>query len=453
MNKIPVPSNQTGRAAMRALLRQRHILAALETVHADLGDIFRLPLPGFAPIMMVGPEANRMVLVQEKENLLWRAEADPVTRLLRHGMLVEDGESHDALRREVNPSLHRSMLETYVAGMWQATNEVIATWEDGLRKAREIDMLDEMRRLALLILTRTLFAADIGPQLESLWNAILRTIKFISPGIWLIWPNAPRPGYARARQEMDGYLYALIAARRAQMGSNAGDEGDLLGSLIASGMGDDLIRDQLLTMLIAGHDTSTALLAWALLMLAEHQEIQERAFAEADALSHDEPPAIPALASLETIDRVIKETLRLYPPIHLGSRIAATEIEFQGYRIPAGKRVLYSIYLSHRHPAHWEEPSRFLPDRFAPELAKQRPPYLYLPFGGGQRNCVGTAFAQVEAKIVLARILQRVALAPSARASRPRMGATLEPQPGAPVLASSRRREKMSTVIAGEVGA
>lgn len=438
---------------MRSLLRERHILAALETVHASLGDIFRLPLPSFAPTILVGPEANRMVLVQERENLLWRAEADPVTRLLRHGLLVEDGEAHDSLRSMMNPSMHRSMLETYVVQMWQATNEVMTSWEERRNTGGKIDVLDEMRRLALLILTRTLFAADIAPQLESLWKAILGTLKYISPGIWLIWPNAPRPGYARALQEMNGYLYTLISARRAQMGGSAGEERDLLSSLIVTGMGDDLIRDQLLTMLIAGHDTSTALLAWALLLLAEHKEIQARVAEEVTALPRNAPPPLSSLASLETVDRVIKETLRLYPPIHLGSRIAATEIDFQGFRIPTGTRVIYSIYLSHRHPAYWDEPARFLPDRFAPEFAKERPPYLYLPFGGGQRNCIGTAFAQIEAKIVLARILQQFALLPMPSATRPRMGATLEPRSGAHVIIQSRGKLAGANASAGAIGA
>jgi cytochrome P450 len=445
LKAIPVPSGETGRAALRALLHHRHILAALETVHADLGDVFRLPLPGFAPTVLVGPEANRLVLVQEKENLLWRAERDPVTRLLRHGLLVEDGESHDALRRQMNPALHRTMLEGYVEIMWRATDEALAEWRTriplgGAQNVGEFDMLDEMRRLALVILTRTLFRADIAPQLDSLWQAILGTLKYISPGVWLVWPEAPRPGYRRALAEMDGYLYTLIAQRRSLMGLSGNDpsvspdaDSDMLGSLIASSMGDDLIRDQLLTMLIAGHDTSTALLAWALLLLAEHGDIQSRIVDEIQNLPSDRPPTFAELVTLESLDRAIKETLRLYPPIHLGSRQAATSIDFQGYHIPAGTRVIYSIYLSHRHPAYWENPNRFDPDRFAPELVKQRPPYLYLPFGGGQRNCIGTAFAQVEAKIVLARILQQVGLAPSKTSTRPRMGATLEPQPGAPV--------------------
>ena len=453
MKTIPAPSGETGRAALRALIHHRHILAALETVHADLGDVFRLPLPGFAPTVLVGPEANRLVLVQEKENLLWHAERDPVTRLLRHGLLVEDGESHDALRRQMNPSMHRTMLEGYVDVFWHATNEALAEWRartpaGGTKGAGEIDMLDEMRRLALVILTRTLFRSDIAPQLDSLWHAILGTLKYISPGVWLIWPEAPRPGYRRALAEMDGYLYALIAKRRSLMGwygseassatngessHNADPDSDLLGSLIASGMGDDLIRDQLLTMLIAGHDTSTALLAWALLLIAEHPDTQARIADEIQRLPSDRPPTLSELATLESLDRAIKETLRLYPPIHLGSRQAATTIDFQDYQIPAGTRVIYSIYLSHRHPAYWENPARFDPDRFAPELVKQRPAYLYLPFGGGQRNCIGTAFAQVEAKVVLARIFQQVTLAPSTTPTRPRMGATLEPQPGAPV--------------------
>lgn len=430
MKRIPAPNDNGALPALRQLVRERHVLAALEAIHDVLGDIFRLPLPGFDAVMLVGPEANRLVLVEERANLLWRAEADPVTRLLRHGLLVEDGDAHDTLRRALNPALHRKMIEGYVEQMWHKTDQVIDQWRD-----RTIhDMLVEMRKVALLILTDTLFREDFTPHLTPLWHSIIRNIEYISPGLWLIWPGVPRPGYRHALRQMDGYLYALIAARRA----NLGEPTDLLGGLIASGMSDNLIRDQLLTMLIAGHDTSTALLAWALYLLATHPEAQARAQAEVDALLGTSPPTIASIGQLEYLDQVNKETLRLYPPIHLGSRIAAREITFGDYTIPAGTRLLYSIYLSHRHKAYWPEPHRFDPERFASDAVRARPPYVYLPFGGGARNCLGLAFAQVETKVVLARILQKVEVRFAGGPVRPRMGATLEPQPG--VRIEVRRR-------------
>lgn len=425
MKPIPIPAGDAAQQALQRLIQDRYVLSALEAIHEGLGDVFRLPLPGFNAIMLVGPQANRLVLVEERESLLWRAEADPVTRLLRHGVLVEDGASHDALRREMNPSLHRKMIDGYVDKMLRCTDQVVAQWEEGTI----VDMLVEMRKVALLILTDTLFQEDFTPHLKPLWQSILKNIQYISPGLWLIWPGVPRPGYRRHLQQMDEYLFTLIAERRAHLG----DSSDLLGTLIESGMSDDLIRDQLLTMFIAGHDTSTALLAWALHLLANHPDVQSRIHEEIATVLGDAAPTIQNVARLDYLDQTIKETLRLYPPIHLGSRIAATDIAFGDYLLPAGTRVLYSIYLSHRHKEYWDDPHRFDPDRFAPEASRQRPPYLYLPFGGGARNCIGTAFAQVEARVVLARILQQWSLHATGSHVTPRMGATLEPHPGAPV--------------------
>ncbi len=427
---IPHPDGHASLRAFRALLSQRSLLAALEVFHAELGNIFQIPLPGFNPIMLVGAEANHFLLVEERHNLRWRVEADPITRLLRHGVLVEDGEAHDRLRRQINPSLHRRMLESYVDTMWQCTDAVIDRWDS----AAPLDMLVEMRRVALLVLMKTLFHIDFEPELRRLWHAILKTLRYISPGLWLIWRGMPRPGYRAALRQLDDYLDQIIALRR-----RSGEHpDDLLGSLIASGMPDALIRDQLLTLIIAGHDTSTALLTWSLYLLSTHLDVQQTAQAEIDGVFGEQPPGFAQLAELRYLDQVVNETLRLYPPIHLGSRVAAVDLEFQGYPIPAGQRVLYSIYLTHRDPRYWRDPAVFDPDRFSPEQVGQRSPYTFLPFGGGARNCIGTAFAQVEAKVILARILQKYDLTFAGGRVRPHMGATLEPSPG--VRVKIRRR-------------
>ncbi len=430
MSTIPTPGPAASRLAARAFMRDGHILSALEALHDALGDVFQLPLPGFQAVMMVGPEANKFVLTESRDTFLWRAEGDPVTRLLRQGILVTDGAQHDALRQVITPALHRSLFERFVHAMWWNTDRVTSQWRQGSR----IDLLEEMRRIALLILTDTLFSDDFNPRLGPLWQDILRVIRYISPGPWLIWPTIPRLGYQQAIHRLDGYLYRLIAARRAQPEQGS----DLLGGLIASGMSDGLIRDQLLTMFIAGHDTSTALLAWSLYLLMTHPDSLARAQAEIDAIVGKQPPAYTHVRQLSYLDRVIKETLRLYPPIHLGSRITATDVVFQDIPIPSGTRVLYSLYLTHRDKKYWTEPATFDPDRFSPERASFHPPYTFLPFGGGPRNCIGAAFAQVEAKIVLARLLQRHEFRYVGGRARPRMRATLEPCPG--VFVEARRR-------------
>ncbi len=422
MPPIPTPTGLPGLLALRQMWRERSVMGALTVFNRELGSVFRLTLPGFNAVMLVGPEAARFVLVSGRGDLRWRMEGDPVTALLRHGVLVEDGESHDQLRRAMNPALHKQMLQTYVEAMWRCTDQVMTRWSEG----STIDMLVEMRRAALLILMQTLFTVDFSADMDRLWQAILKTLRYISPGIWMLSSRFPRPGYTDSLRQMDAYLYELIRLRRA----SPIDPTDLLSLLINnSGMDDNLIRDQLLTMLIAGHDTSTALLSWTLYLLGQHPHIMQQAQAEVRAVLGDQPPTLERLHMLPLLDQIIDESLRLYPPIHLGSRLAAQDLQFNGYDIPAGTRVLYSIYVTHRLPEYWDTPEEFRPQRFAPDAPKPAP-YTYLPFGGGPRNCIGAAYAQVEAKVILARILQQRTLTLIPRRVHAQMGATLVPHPG-----------------------
>jgi cytochrome P450 len=426
--EVPVPPPQSGLRALQAIIRHKTPLAALESFHADMGNAYRAQLPGFSPIILVGAAAGRFVLVSSRDDFRWRVDTDPVTHLLRFGVLVVDGEQHDKMRQHMNPSLHKRMMAGYVDAMLRATDQICATWQNG----QTLDMLVEMRKIALLIIMETLYKVDFTPDMQPLWAAVLRTIQFISPGLWMIWRGVPRPGYAHHLRQMDEYLYRIIRARRANLGTTE----DLLGTLIEAGMDDGLIRDQMLTMLIAGHDTSTALLSWTLHLLGQHPDALEKVRAEVDRVVGVEMPRAEQMHELTFLNNVIDESMRLYPPIHLSSRVATTELEFEGYRIPAGARVLFSIYLTHRSAAHWDKPHEFIPARF-----ENKPePYTFLPFGGGPRNCIGAAFAQIEAKIVLARIFQQFDLAAVGGVPvHAHMGATLEPRPGVLMTAQRRR--------------
>jgi cytochrome P450 len=416
-NAIPVPDPQVSLRALQAMIRARSPLAALEVFRAGVGDIYQANLPNFKPIIMAGPAARKFVYSEHADDLRWRAEGDPVTRLLRDGVLVTDGEQHDRLRMAMQGTLmHKVMIEGYIDLMARVTDQLLDTWADGAT----LDMLVEMRKVALMIITQTLYGHDFRDELAPLWQAVLRTIQYISPGLWMLWRDVPRPGYARALAAMDAYLYRLIALRRAA----ANTTNDLLGVLIAADMSDDLIRDQLLTMFIAGHDTSTALLAWVLYLLGAHPEAMAQAQAEADTINTPQQAH-----TLKFIEMVNQEALRLYPPIHLSARHAAHDLEFNGYHIAAGQRVLFSIYLTQRHPDLWQQAAVFRPQRFA-EIPRAQLTPIYMPFGGGARNCIGVVFAQVEARIVLARILQRFTLTLVNPHVHAHMGATLEPRPG-----------------------
>jgi cytochrome P450 len=428
---VPTAESDTGLRVLRELAKQRSLLPALEIMHADVGNIFQITLPSFDPTVVVGPDWNRYVLVTDRSKFTWRIESDPVTKLLGHGLLVEDGQSHDDLRALMEPGLGRRQVNTQIETMVHYTDAILAEWQDG----SQVDMLVEMRRIALLILMGTLFGVDFRQDMDRMWRPILRATSYISPGLWVIWPRIPRRGYKRPLQDLDQYLYQIIGLRR----SRPGNSDDWLTHLITNGLSDDLIRDQMLTMLIAGHDTSTALLAWSLYLLGRNPSALVMAQTEVDDIIGDQPPNIHNLGSLHYLDQVIKESLRLYPPIHVGNRMVDEPLEACGYAIPANTRVMYSIYLSHRDARLWPEVNCFKPERFDRARRPTQPPFTYVPFGGGPRNCIGAAFAQVEAKVVLARILQSFDLTLASQKVRPHMGATLEPRPGVTMRIARRR--------------
>jgi cytochrome P450 len=273
---------------------------------------------------------------------------------------------------------------------------------------------------------------DVWDDLPRIWTPILKAINYISPGAWIIWRKVPRPGYKKYLKQLDDYLYGIISSRRA-----GPPKVDLLQHLIDAGLDDDRIRDQMLTMLIAGHDTSTALLAWTFYLLGSHPEIHERLVRELDEAIGKTPPSVSAGWQPHLLDEVIKESMRLYPPIHIGNRIIAEDMDFDGKCVPAGERLFYSIYLTHRDAEHWKNPDDFHPERF--EHGRKQSPYAYIPFGGGPRSCIGAAFGQAEARLVIARLLQTFTFELVNKNVRAHMGATLEPRPGVMMQVSYRK--------------
>ncbi len=409
---------ETGRQALAAMLAQRSPLGAMSVLYARLGRLFQIPLRAFHPYVVGGPESNRKLLVTERDRLRWR-NPDPVTDLLRRGVLVTDGEEHDQHRRLMEPDLHPSVLGRYTRMMAAQTDRVTSEWRDGGR----VDMLVESRKIALLIIMEALFSVDVWDAMPALWKPVLKAIEFISPGPWILWRGLPRPGFKKHLAALDAWLYDLIRSRR--LGA---PHPDLLQHLIDAGLDDDRIRDQMLTLLIAGHDTSTALLAWTFYLLGRDAETHERLVREVDEALGGEPPREPAGWQPPLLDAVIKESLRLYPPIHTGNRMVAEEITFEGCTLPAGERMFYSIYLTHRDPQIWEEAAAFRPQRFIG--GRKTPPFAYVPFGGGPRACLGAAFGQAEARIVIARLLQGWRFELLNTRVHAHMGATLEPRPG-----------------------
>lgn len=407
-----------GRAALKALFQERSPLGPLKVMAQQVGRFFQIPIPGFRPYVVFGPEAARKVLVTERKKLLWR-NTDPVTDLLRRGVLVTDGEEHDHYRNLMETPFHPSQLSNYTDMMIQQTERVMSTWQDG----QTVDMLVEGRKIALLIIMQTLFNKDAWNDIPKIWNPILKTIQYVSPGLWILWRKIPRLGFGKSLKALDDYLYGIIDERR----KDEKKVSDFLQHLIDAGLSDDIIRDQMLTMLIAGHDTSTALLAWTFALLGQYPEINEKVVQEVDQ----------AEGKYQLLDNVIKESLRLYPPIHIGNRRVAEEMEFAEGSIPAGERMFYSIYLTHRDPGVWENADQFCPERFT--HGRKTPPMSYIPFGGGPRSCIGAAFGQAEARIVIAHLLKNFTFEFIGHPIHAHMGATLEPRPGVMMKVKRRR--------------
>ncbi|MDX9990657.1 MAG: cytochrome P450 [Anaerolineales bacterium] len=433
--KSPGSDPETGLAVLKAFIAEKSPLGPLRVMAEQVGRFFQVPLPFFNPYIVHGPAAVRKVLVTERDKFLWRNQ-DPVTDLLDRGVLVTDGQEHDHYRKLMEPSLHPGRLPGYAEMMRQQTERVSAAWQDG----QTVDLLVEGRKIALLIILQALFSRDAWDDLPRIWMPILKAINFISPGAWILWRRIPRPGYKKHLKTLDVYLYEIIAGRRKALSdirySNTrglnieAPKNDLLQHLLDAGLPDERIRDQMLTMLIAGHDTSTALLAWIFTLLGQNPQV---CASLVRALDESEPGQTPPL-----LDQVIKETLRLYPPIHIGNRIAAQDVTFgEGETIPAGARMFYSIYLTQRDPAIWENPDQFQPERFARgrtplgSTGQATPPMSFIPFGGGPRACIGAAFGQAEARIVVSYLLQNFDFQPiNPHEIHPQMGATLEPRPG-----------------------
>lgn len=400
-------SPETGRASLRALFNEGSPLGPLKVMAKHVGRFFQIPLPMFKPYVVFGPEANRKVLVTEHDKVLWR-NTDPVTDLLQRGVLVVDGEEHDHYRKLMEPPLHPSHLPEYTSRFILHTDRVSSEWDDG----EIVDMLVESRKIALLIIMDALFSKDVWDDLPRIWTPILKSIAYISPGLWIIWRKIPRWGFRKQLKMLDEYLFGIIKERRKEDRKN-----DLLQHLIDAGITDNVIRDQMLTMLIAGHDTSTALLAWTFALLGQYPEIHARVVQEVDTMERS-----------SLLEQVIKESLRLYPPIHIGNRRVAEEMEFCEGKVPVGERMFYSIYLTHRDPEIWQNADSFCPERFA--HGRKTPPFSYVPFGGGPRACIGAAFGQAEARIVMAHLLLNYEFELTNHKIHPHMGATLEPSPG-----------------------
>ena len=418
---VPFPPGETNLSARRTRRMLRDPLGLLLESYGRYGPIFTLRVFHGRVVFMLGPEANHYVTVSHAQNFSWRdGHMGDLIPLLGDGLLTIDGEFHRRSRKIMLPAFHRERIDAASAVMHEEVEAEVGRW----RAADEFGLYHSTRRLALRIAMRALFGfhpeiaagrADAADEFEhalGFWSRdyLLQIMRG---------PGSPFSRMQRARLALDELIYAEIDRRRA-----SGERGDDILSLLLDASDEDgshlskaQIRDEVMTLLFAGHDTTTSTVAFLFYELARAPEWADRAASDSDAL-----------------EQCIDETLRLYPPAWIGPRRAVSDFEFAGHTVPAGAFVNYCSWASHRLPDVWDEPHAFRPERFAPGAREEIPKGAYVPFGGGSRTCIGMRFGQQEIRVIAGRVLRHFRLEVSAGYRlRIRQMPTIGPQDGLPV--------------------
>ncbi|MDQ3520611.1 MAG: cytochrome P450, partial [Gemmatimonadota bacterium] len=333
-------------------------------------------------------------------------------RLLGNGLLTNENESWLQQRRLAQPAFHRERIAGYGEIIAADTERMLATWEDGEVR----DVHSELQRLAVGIVAKTLFGADMHDRAEQLGVALEAAMQVYANrrGLARFIPDwAPLPSHLRYRRgvrDLDATIADIIHARRAR----DEDTSDLLSMLLrardedGNAMNDAQLRDEAVTLFVGGFDTPALGLSWAWYLLAQNREAREEIAKEVDSVLQGRAPRAGDLPRLQYTEMVVKEAMRLYPPAWLLSREAVRDTEIGGYAIPAGTVVMMSQWVMHRDPRYFEEPNEFLPQRWSRKgAATELPRFAYFPFGGGPRVCIGASFAMMEAVLVLATVAQQ----------------------------------------------
>jgi cytochrome P450 len=440
--RIPLPPGPKGWSPVRDFRARRQMLDLLLDAYERYGPVFTMRTFHLAGVWMLGPEANRFMLVTDRDKFVWRdGMMGDLIPLIGDGLLTTDGEYHDTARRIMMPAFHRDHVVAATETMIEEADRALDGWRDGDR----VDLYDWTRHLAMRIAMRALFGLDPDATGgHDIAREFERGLSFHGEEFVLQvlrGPGAPFERVKSARRILDRLLGEEIARRR---DGEAGD--DVLTMLLhaagedGSRLSDEQVRDQALTLLFAGHDTTTSTVAFLFYELARNPEWRERLEAEQAGLGGEAPTGQELFAELPLLDQVVDETLRLYPPAWVGPRRSAVDFEFGGHRIPAGVPVNYSSWASHRLPDVFADPGAFRPERFAPEERAKLPKGAYVPFGAGPRICIGMRFGQLEVKAIASRILSRfrIDLEPGRR-MRIRQMPTLSPDRGLPVRVRLRR--------------
>jgi cytochrome P450 len=371
---------------------------------------------------LADPAAIEHVLVKNHKNYR-KPEflTGPARLLLGNGLFSSEGAFWLRQRRLSQPAFLRGAIVRLAAPMTSAADGLIRTWE-AAPDGQTVDIVLEMMRLVLHIAGATLFGADVGPDADAVSvgeRAIFALVRHkmnnpLSAPLWV--PTRRNRAYRSAKRVLEEVVLKVIETRRAS-GPAANDLLDLLLAArdeeSGTGMSDQQLKDEVFTALFAGHDTTASGLSWAWYLLARHPEVQGALHAEVAAHLAGRTPTADDLPHLPLATAVFEEALRLFPPAPGLCRQAVEPDEIQGHPIPAKAILMPSQWVTHRHPAYWEQPDQFRPERFLPGRASDRPRFAYFPFGGGPRVCIGNTFALIEGALVLAALAQRFHFRPA----------------------------------------
>ncbi len=424
----------------------RDPLGFLSRCSREYGDVVRLGFPGPPAYLISHPDGVEHVLVKNNKNFVRDRYTRAELAILGDGLLVNEGDSWRRQRRLAQPAFHHRRVEAFGETMVSFTERMLDGWRDG-------DILDvhaEMMRLTLEIVAKTLFDTDISREAEGVgrsMEAIMARSSDQGSSVFLrmLPDSVPTPGnlaYRRATRRLDGIIDALVEERR----RSGADAGDLLSMLLhaededGEGMSDRQLRDEAMTIILAGHETTAIALSWTWHLLGTHPEVEARLLAELEEVLGGRAPTVEDMPRLRYADAVIKESMRLYPPAWAVGREAVGGCEIGGYHVPAGAQLFISQYVVQRDGRFFDDPGSFDPERWTDGRTEDLPPYAYFPFGGGPRMCIGSGFAKMEAMLLLATVAQRFGLEPvSGRNPVAQPSITLRPRDGIRTRLHERR--------------
>jgi cytochrome P450 len=408
-----------------------------------LGDVVEIRIGPQPAYLVNNPDLIRRVLVGEAKKYGKGVQFDKLRPTLGNGLVTAAGEEHLKHRRLVQPAFHHSRIAGYARTMRELSLEMAGSWRDGERIALD----NELTELALKIVGRTLFSTEIGAEvvdevirsMPAVLNGV--TKRAMLPAVLEKLPTAENRRFNEANHRLRAVVDRIIAEYR----RGGVDHGDMVSMLLLArdeetgeGLSDTQVRDEAVTMLLAGTETTSTLLSWVFFVLGQRPDLEERLHAEVDEVLGDGTMSFEQIGRLGYTRRLITEALRVYPPAWLLTRRTNEPVTLGGFALPAGASVLFSPYAVHRDPTLYADPDVFDPDRWLPERAKDVPRPAFVPFGAGNRQCIGEGFAWTEAIVVLATVASRWRMRPVPGAEVRMMPvATLRPS-ALPMLARSR---------------